>query len=146
MNDKETNGQGSYDTKYLVAALLVLVAKGDGEISGSESDQMMALMEEHFGIPGAESLGLLRQAIDDIAEYEDMDGRLAGLGAPLADGEKEDIAVMLLKIVAADGQKDVDEMAKLRNAGELIGISDEVMHRAFDRYFEETQTLPDEDG
>ena len=145
MNEDATGRQDSYDKRYLVAALLILVAKGDGEISDSESEQMMALMEEHFGIPGAESLGLLRQAIDDIADDHDMDERLAGLGAPLADSEKEDIAVMLLKIVAADGQKDAEEMDKLRNVGEMIGISGEVMHHAFDRYFEETQVLPGED-
>jgi copper homeostasis protein CutC len=53
---------------------------------------------------------------------------------------------MLLKIVAADGRKDAEEMEKLRVAAEMISIPEDVMHRAFDRYFEETQVLPDEDS
>ena len=133
------------DTKYLVAALLVMVAKGDGEISGQESAEMMALMETHFDVPGGESLALLRQAIDDFAEIDDMDSLLGGLGASLAAEEQEDIAVMLLKVVAADGEKDAAEMEKLRAAAATISIPDDVMHRAFDRYFEETQVLPEEE-
>ena len=38
------------DTKYLVAALLVFVAKGDGRISDEESAEMMGLISDHFGI------------------------------------------------------------------------------------------------
>ena len=71
---------------------------------------------------------------------------VSNLGAVLTIPEKEDIAVMLLKIVAADGRKDAEEMEKLRVAADMISIPEDVMHRAFDRYFEETQVLPDEDS
>ena len=42
--------------RYLVAALLVYVAKGDGNISSEETAEMLELMNEHFGIPSSESL------------------------------------------------------------------------------------------
>ena len=58
--------------------------------------------------------------------------------AGLSAGEKEDIALMLLKIVAVDGRKDADELEKLSVATGIISIPPDVMHRAYDRYFAET--------
>jgi uncharacterized tellurite resistance protein B-like protein len=136
----------SYDSKYLVAALLVFVAKGDGTISGTETQEMMALLDEQYQMPGAEALELLTRAITDIAENPDFSGLMKDLSAVLTIAEKQIIAVMLLKVAAADGRKDAEEMEKLRLAAEMIDIPDDVMHRAFDRYFEETQVLPDEDS
>jgi len=45
---------------------------------------------------------------------------------------------MALKVVAADGRREVAEMEKFNQAVEAIGISPEIVHRAFDRYFAET--------
>jgi len=139
------SGSETCDAKYLVAMLLVFVAKGDGTISEDETQQMMVLMEEQFRLSGAESLALLTRAMSDIAEDPDL-GRLLGkLSAALSAADKENIAVMLLKVVAADGRKDAQEMEKLRVAGEMIDIAEVTMHRAFDRYFEESRVLPVED-
>lgn len=133
------SGTETYDSKYLVAALLVFVAKGDGTISGMETQQMLALIEEHYHMPSAESLALLTRAITDIAENPDMNSLLGDLSSVLSLDEKEDIAFMLLKVAAADGRKDAEEMEKLSVAAEIINIPADVMHRAYDRYFEETR-------
>ncbi|MCP3994874.1 MAG: hypothetical protein GY722_07400 [bacterium] len=45
---------------------------------------------------------------------------------------------MGLKVVAADGQRDVAEMEQFNRAVTAIGIFPEIVHRAFDRYFAET--------
>ena len=135
----------AYDSKYLVVALMVFVAKGDGTISETETQEMMALLDEQYQMPGSEALALLTRAITDIAENPDIGNLLRDLSAVLNLKEKEIIALMLLKVVAADGRKDAEEMEKLRVAAEIISIPEDVMHRAFDRYFEETQSLPDED-
>ena len=45
---------------------------------------------------------------------------------------------MGLKVVAADGRRDVAEMEQLNFAMGAIGIAPEIVHRAFDRYFAET--------
>ena len=134
------SGTEVYDTKYLVAALLVFVAKGDGKISGDETQQMLALIEEHFHIQSAASLALLTRAMEDFAENPDMKNLLGEISPLLSIDEKEDIALMLLKVVAANGRKDAEEMDKLGVAADIISIPAEVMHRAYDRYFEETQT------
>ena len=127
-----------YDSKYLLAGLLVFVARGDKTITATETQQMLSLIEDEFQIPGAESLALLQRAIDDLAENPDMNNLLSELSSVLSLDEKEDIAVMLLKVAAADGRKDAEEMEKLQVAAEIMSIPPEVMHNAYDRYFEET--------
>ena len=54
------------------------------------------------------------------------------------DGDKEDIALMGLKVVAADGHRHYSEMEQFNFAMGALGIAPEIVHRAFDRYFAET--------
>ncbi len=126
-----------YDSKFLVAALLVSVAKGDGNISEMETDKMLQLVGEHFHLKSSESLELLTRAMSNLAENPDLTSLLVELSTVLTSADKEDVAVMLLKVVAADGRKDAEEMEMLSKAAEIIAISPESMHNAFDRYFDD---------
>lgn len=128
----------TYDSRFLVAVLLVCVAKGDGAISEKETEKMLELVGEQFNLESAESLALIMRAMTDLADNPDLNSILRQLSTVLDDQEKEDVAIMLLKVVAADGKADADEMEMVSTAGEIIDISPEVMHRAFDRYFSET--------
>ncbi len=132
-----SSGPESYDSRFLVAALLVFVAKGDGNISEKETEKMLQLVEEHFHMHSGESLALLTRAMADLAENPDLNSLLRELSHMLTPEEKEDIAVMLLKVVAADGHRDVDEMEMVSIAAEIIEISAERRHNAFERYFAE---------
>ena len=132
-----TSGPESYDSQFLVAALLVFVAKGDGNISEDEVKKMLQLVSEHFHLESGESLALLNRAMGDLADNPDLVGLLKELSKVLSPTEKEDIAVMLLKVIAADGIRDVDEMEMMNVAAEIIDISAEARHSAFDRYFAE---------
>jgi uncharacterized tellurite resistance protein B-like protein len=131
-------GMQSYDSKFLVAALLVFVARGSGQIEPEESAKMIELIEDHFHMQGAESLELITTAMAEMADKPTLTTLLADLGATLAEGDKEDIALMGLKVVAADGRRQVAEMEQFNKAMEALGISPETVHRAFDRYFAET--------
>jgi len=130
----------TYDARYLVSALLVFVAKGDGNISGPETAEMLQLINDHFGLQSSESLELLTNAMEDIAENPDFESLLKDMSKLIDVAEKEEVALMMLKVIAADGRKDAEEMEKLRIAADIIEISAETMHRAYDRYFAETMT------
>lgn len=132
-----SNDTEVYDSKFLVAALLVSVAKGDGNISEMETDKMLQLVGEHFHLRSSESLELLTRAMSNLAENPDLTSLLVELSTVLTSADKEDVAVMLLKVVAADGRKDAEEMEMLSKAAEIIAISPESMHNAFDRYFDD---------
>lgn len=133
-----TSGDQVYDSKFLVAALLVFVARGSGRIEPAESAKMIELIEAHFHMHGAESLELLTFVISELADKPTLGNILRDLGPTLSDGDKEDIALMGLKVVAADGSRDINEMEQFSVAMQAIGASPEIVHRAFDRYFAET--------
>jgi len=126
-----------YDSRFLVAALLVWVAKGDGRISESETEKMLQLVGDHFQLRSAESLEVLTQAIAKLAENPDLSSILRGLSSVISSADKEDIVVMMLKVIAADGRRDAEEMDSLSEAADILEVSPESMHRAFDRYFED---------
>lgn len=132
-----SNETETYDSQFLVAALLVFVAKGDGNISDVETAKMLQLVGDHFHLKSSESLELLTDAMAKLAENPDLSSILKELSSTLTSADKEDVAVMLLKVVSADGRQDAEEMDMLSIAAELIEISPESMHHAFDRYFAE---------
>jgi len=135
----ETSGETeTYDSRFMIAVLLVCVAKGDGVISAPETEKMLSLVGDYFDLESAESLALIMRAMTDLAENPDINGLLKNLSTVLTDSEKEDVAIMLLKVTAADGKADADEMEMVHLAADIIDIPDAVMHNAFDRYFAET--------
>jgi uncharacterized tellurite resistance protein B-like protein len=127
-----------YELEYLVSVLLVAVARSDGHIDDSETDKMLELVAEYFHMKSAESLNLLSRAVRQLANSPDLSSLLRGWSDILTPLDKEDIAVMMLKVVAADGKREAQEIAMLTKAADLIGISSEAMHEAFKRYFSET--------
>ena len=131
-------GTRTYDSQFLVAALLVFVARGSGKIEPEESAKMIDLIEEHFHLQGAESLELITTAMSELTDKPTLAVLLADLGPALSDGDKEDIALMGLKVVAADGHRHFAEMEQFNKAMTAADIPPEIVHRAFDRYFAET--------
>ena len=77
-------------------------------------------------------------AMAELAEKPGLGELLVDLGKSLSDSDKEDIALMGLKVVAADGSRQFSEMEQFSRAMTAIGIAPEIVHRAFDRYFAET--------
>ena len=132
------NGVKEYDAKFLVAALLVYIARGSGQIEPEESAQMIELIEGHFRLQSAQSLELITRAMTELTEKPELAEILIELATTLSDSEKEAIALMALKVVAADGHRHFEEMEQFNRAMEALQISPEIVHKAFDQYFAET--------
>lgn len=126
-----------YDAQFLVAALLVAIANSDGEISSIETEKMLQLVGDHFELKSAESLELLTKAMEDMAENPDLPAILKELSTILTSVDKEDVGVMMYKVVAADGREGAEEMDTLNAAAELIGITPESLQKARSRFFAE---------
>ena len=131
-------GTRTYGSKFLVAALLIHIARGSGRIEPEESAKMIELIERHFNLQSAESLELLTRAMSELADDPDLGEELTKLSPTLSDDDRENIALMALKVIAADGKRDVDEMERFNQSVERMGIAPDIVHRAFDRYFAET--------
>ena len=132
------DGVEEYDAQFLVAALLVYIARGDGTIEPEESAKMIELIEEHFQLTGSESLELITRAMADIVEKPQLAEELIKLAGTFSDPEKEAIAIMALKVIAADGRREFSEMERFQRAMDVLRISPEIVHRAFDQYFAES--------
>ena len=132
------DGVEEYDAQFLVAALLVYIARGSGQIEPEESAKMIDLIEDHFQLQGAQSLELITRAMSEMVEKPQLAEILTELATTLSDSEKEAIAVMALKVVAADGHRHFEEMEQFNRAMEALNISPEIVHKAFDQYFAET--------
>jgi len=132
------DGVEEYNSQFLVAALLIYIARGSGQIEPEESAQIIELIEEHFKLQGSESLELITRAMSEMIDKPELAELLTGLAPTLTDSDKEDIALMALKVIAADGHRDFAEMEQFNRAMEAIDISPEIVHKAFDRYFAET--------
>jgi uncharacterized tellurite resistance protein B-like protein len=133
-----SEGVKEYDSQFLVAALLVYVARGSGQIEPEESAKIIELIEEHFHLHGAESLELITTAMTEMIERPEVAALLVDLAPTLSDSDKEDIALMALKVVAADGHRHFAEMEQFSRAMEALQIPPEIVHKAFDQYFAET--------
>ena len=119
---------------------MITVARANGQIEQEESSLIIDLIEEHFHLQGAESLELITRALEETADKPALINLLTELAPTLPEQEKEEIALMGLKVVAADGRRDVSEMEQYNVTMSSLGISPDIVHRAFDRYFE--QTMP----
>lgn len=135
---KSGDGYEEYDSQFLIAAMLIYVARGSGRIEPEESGKMIELIEEHFHLQGAESLELLTRAMNEMVEKPQLNVVLTELAPTLSENEKEEIALMALKVVAADGRRHFAEMEQFERAMQAMQISPEIVHRAFDQYFAET--------
>jgi uncharacterized tellurite resistance protein B-like protein len=126
-----------FDAEYLVAVLLFSIASSDGEISPIEIEKMLQLVADHFELRSSESIEILTSAVESLAADPDLTVILKDLAANLTSSQKEDVAVMMLEVVAADSREDAKETDALAAAAEKIGISPDVLEAARQRFFAE---------
>lgn len=124
-----------YDAEFLVAALLVSIANADGEISAIETQEMLQLVGDHFELKSSESLEILTTAMEDLADNPDLDMILKELSTVLTSADKEDVAVMMFKVIDADHRETPEEMQALASAADIIGITNEQLQKARQRFF-----------
>lgn len=117
-----------YDAKFLISILLVYVAKGDGEIAGTETDRMIDIISKRFDASGAEAMGLLTEAVRTFADGDNLVDKLRSISKGLSDAEREEIFGMLLEVVMADGELADGEIRTVEFAGKLLGLSQDAIH------------------
>lgn len=82
---ESADGVEEYDSRFLIAALLVYVARGSGQIMPEESAKMIELIGEHFQLQGPESLELLTRAMTEMIEKPQLASILIDLAPTLSD-------------------------------------------------------------
>jgi uncharacterized tellurite resistance protein B-like protein len=124
------------DEQALVASLLALVARSDGTISAEESTRMVDLLRSRFHRGTQEAVNLVDRAINEFGADANLDGLVANINDELSLADKEDLIDVVLHIIAADNRKDAREMELLATLINGLHIPDNVMERAYAKYFQ----------
>jgi len=124
------------NAQIAVAALLVVVANSDGSIDSKEMVKMVEALCRRFSLTSTVALDLVTRAIDDQSMPGDSSGLIDELNQHLTLKQKEELVLMLLEVIAADGEKEASEMAVLDRTVFALNISDRHLARIYQRYFE----------
>lgn len=100
----------------------------------------MSVLQRGFAIKESEALQLVVRALDDAPDAKGISALLQNLQHALDKKQKENLIVMLLEVVAADGVKDAREISVLDKAITGLKISDKSMDRAYRSYFAQRQS------
>ena len=125
------------EAQTLIASLLTLVAKSDGGISPDESLRMVQLLRSRFQLRAGEALDMITRASDELATHQSLDEILVSVNENLALAQKEDLMLMVLRVISADNQKDAGEMTLLAALVEGLKIPDNIMNKVYEQYFED---------
>ncbi|MEX2520797.1 MAG: TerB family tellurite resistance protein [Paracoccaceae bacterium] len=109
-----------------LAALMVRLARADGAFDGAERAAIQAALDARFG-NGAALLAAGEVAEADASDSHQFTRLVKAASAP------EDRAALLedlWSVVLADGARDDDENALMRQFGALLYVSDQDMARA----------------
>lgn len=122
------------DAQVAIAALLARVAGGDGSETAEETVAAVTLLKRRFALHGTEALELFSRARDAYADRATSDV-LADLDRRLGMPEKEDLLLMLLDLIAADGSRKPQELDVFAESAEALHVPDKITERAFSAYF-----------
>ena len=125
------------DAQALVASLITLVAKSDGGISPDEIVRMVEMLRQRFPLEPAEALSLITRTAEELSADSHLDEILREVNDTLTLPDKEELMLMVLNVIAADNQKDAEEMKLLEALIDGLKIPNKVMQDVYARYFEE---------
>ena len=124
-----------YDSRFLLSALLVFVAKGDGNISNIESQKLVELLSSRFGIRNSEALDHLSKAVMALTDDGGVTATLRNFSQRMSIEEKRDVFTMMLEIAAADGKQEAAEIDAIDEAAKIMAIPQDAIHNAYEAYF-----------
>jgi uncharacterized tellurite resistance protein B-like protein len=125
----------SHEARFLVSALLLSVAKGNGVITTQESQTMVNLLSSHLGIDSSEALDDLSSMVSALAHDSNISQTLQEIGNRLSAQEKTEIFTMMLEVAGVDGKADIGELEAISAASRLLDMSSEAVHQAYREYF-----------
>ena len=124
------------NAQIAVASLLAVAANSDGSIDSKETVKMVEAMCTRFSLTPTMARDLITRAIDDQPDRNDSSKLYEVLNERLSIQQKEELILMLLEVIAADGEKEFGEMTLLDQAVAALDISDSRLSKIYDRYFE----------
>ena len=112
------------DARLALAALLVRVARSDGEYAHEEADRIARILTARYGLTPEAALDLRHQAEELEAEAPDTVRFTRAIKDAVPYDQREGVIEALWDVVLADGIRDHEEDALLRLLSNLLGVND----------------------
>jgi len=124
------------NAQMAIASLLAVAAHSDGSIDSEETAKMVEVLCRHYALPTVIAMDTVMRALDQLAGRKASPELLDELNDRLTMKQKEDLVLMLLEVIAADGKKQGHEMAVLDQTVAALNISVKQLDDIYGRYFE----------
>ena len=112
------------DARLALAALMVRVARSDGDYAEAEIDRIDRILMRRHGLIRADAAALRHQAEDLEAEAPDTVRFTKAIKDAVSLEDRISVIEALWSVVLADGARDEEEDALLRLLANLLGIND----------------------
>lgn len=130
------NAPVDINAQIAVASLLVVAANSDGSIDGKETVKMVEALCRRYAMTPVVALDLVSRAIESQSSGDESSALFDELNERLTNKQKEELILMLLEVIAADGEKEAPEMAVLDRAVSALSISSDRLDKIYQRYFD----------
>lgn len=112
------------DARLALAALLVRLARSDGEYAVAEQDRINQVLARRYGLDASQALALRGEAETLESEAPDTVRFTRAIKDAVALEERTAVLEAMWTVVLADGERDEDEDALMRLVANLLGIND----------------------
>lgn len=118
------------DARIALGALLVRLARTDGDYAGTEISQIDGVLMRRYGLDqaGAEALRAECEALE--AEAPDTVRFTRAIKDAVAHDDRLAVVEAMWAVVLSDGIRDDEEDSLMRMVAPLLGITDQESHRA----------------
>ena len=112
------------DARLALAALLVRIARADGQYDDSEIERIDRILAARHGLSDSAAVALRAEAEALEAEAPDTVRFTKAIKEAVAYEDRAGVVEALWQVVLADGVRDSDEDALLRMVAPMLGVND----------------------
>lgn len=112
------------DQRTALAALMVRIARSDGDYSAVEADRIDRLLARRYGLTLEQAPSVRAEAERLEAEAPDTHRFTLAIKDTVPFDAREGIVEALWEVALADGERDGEEDSLLRLLANLLGVSD----------------------
>ena len=118
------------DARVALGALLVRIARTDGEYDADEAAQIDAVLKSRYGLADAQAQALRQDCETAEAEAPDTVRFTRAIKEAVPYEDRIGVIEALWSVVMADGKRDKAEDALLRMVAPMLGVTDQDSHKA----------------
>jgi uncharacterized tellurite resistance protein B-like protein len=118
------------DARVALGAILVRLARTDGDYSAAEIAQIDQLLMRRYGLTQADAVTLRAQCETLEAEAPDTVRFTRAIKDAVSYDDRLAVIEAMWAVVLADGIRDDEEDSMMRMTVSLLGVSDQDSHRA----------------